>query len=177
MARRFRSRTTTRKRTGRNVWINENLNQTPANNSLGTVDLLTSAGDFMKFDTTIQRVIVPAFSTSQTTSAVAGMREWRFALIVAHEGMDPLDFEVLFGDSIGPAWMYMWGRSVRTSAAAELTIDFTASGMQGGPIDAKAKRRFRENNATLWLIHQNFADAGDTNLSINGMVRTLIHIP
>ena len=157
--------------------MNENINSTPTANTVGIVDLLTSAGDFMTFDTTIQRVVIPAFSTSQTTVVTAGMREWRFALILAHEGMDAGDFQTLFQDSIGPAWMYMWGRSVRTSVAAELTLDFGNAGMNGGPIDAKAKRRFRENNSTLFLIHQNLQPGVDTNISINGMVRTLIHIP
>ncbi len=47
----------------------------------------------------------------------------------------------------------------------------------GNGMRFKAKRRFRENNSTLFLLHQNVIAGSDTSVTLDGMVRTLIHIP
>ena len=173
----YRPRKGSQRRSGRNVWVNENINSVPVGNSLGIIDCLTAAQDFMTFDTTIQRIVIPAFNWAFLSDATVGMREIRFALEVGKATLDAADFTSLFSDNIGPPWMYTWGRSIKINGAAAVTVDFSNAGVQGGPIDVKSKRRFRENESTLFLVNQNLSPGTDVEQSINGLVRTLLYIP
>ena len=111
-----------------------------------------------------------AFNTDTTS----GKRQVRIAFQVAPSTMDGDDFESLFADSIGPPWMGMLGRTVNfANIATAATFDLLA----GAPIRFKARRRFRENDSTLFMVIQNLTPGVDTDLTLDGMVRTLIRIP
>ena len=162
------------RRTGRNVWVNENINEIPVDNTIAAINFLTQAKDFMKFDTTIVSVVVTDlnFSFQKLTQGVV---DFRYALMVAPDTMDNDDFQTLFADSVGSPWMYMSGLHGLVPDQGIASFQFA-----GGPdtVRIKAKRRFRENNSTLWLIHQNVVTVGSTiNENLGGMVRTLLHIP
>ena len=155
------------------VWVNENVNIIPVANAVTSQNMLSSAVDFMTFDTTIVRVVIPMLSFSGDALTVNGLREVRYALQVAPTSMDANDFEPPFGDSIGPPWMYVGGRSVRLVAASTFTFDLVGENF----IDIKAARRFRENDSTLHLIVQTVMAGTNDVLSMNGMIRTLLRIP
>ena len=169
----FRPRGRPRGRPGRNVWVNENVNASLTLNTVLPINLLTSASDFMTFDTTIRSVIIPDLTFTGTTTAVFGKRQIRCALIVAPTNMDADDFEPLFADSIGPPWLGVFGRTVAFGTVATVfSMDLALTGLR-----FKAKRRFRENDSTLFMITQNLGNPADTGFALDGMVRTLIHIP
>ena len=167
------ARTARRGRTGRNVWINENINAVVQPNNIQILDLITQAGDFMTYDTTITEVIVTDLHWSFTSIAPSGLRQMRCALIVAPKLMDAADFQVPFGDHIGSPWMGMWGNHLKLSGVDVFNIPLTPI----GGLRFHAKRRFRENDSTLWLIFQNVSAGTDTDNLLSGMTRTLVHIP
>ena len=169
-----RSRPARAQRRGRRVWVNENINSVPADNTIEAIDCLTAAADFMTFDTTIEAVIIPdmAYSFQKLT---AGVVDFRMALIVGPTTLDNDDFQTLFADSIGAPWLGVWGAHARIPDQGLLTFALAAG---FDVIRVKAKRRFRENDSTLWLVIQNVVTSGTTiNENLGGMVRTLLHIP
>ncbi len=139
--------------------------------------MLTAAADFMTFDTTIVSVIIPDLTITAQVDDSGGTLNFRVALMVAPEAMDADDFQPLFADSIGPPWM--WVNGVHALAVINSLVTAPLAGGVHGPARIKSKRRFKENNVTLFLLQQNVVEAG-TNLSnfrLSGMIRTLIHIP
>ncbi len=173
--RRSRRTSQPRRRTGRNVWVNEHFNILLSIDNINAVNLLAAADNFMTFDTTIVEVIMPVLAYEVRTDATIGTRQIRWALQVAPSTFDVADFETLYADSIGPPWMQTGGDAFKTAAVGDLNLSLTVA--NGGPIRAKASRRFRENDSTLWLILENRSNAGDSSLTINGFSRTLIRIP
>ncbi len=173
--RRSGRRSGTRRRTGRNVWVNQSLNFPLSGGGITAVNLLDSAADFMTFDTTIVAVIVTDLHVSYEILGSGGFVSVRVALQTAPSMMDSADFETLFINSIGPPWMWTRGRTSRNSIGDLVNLDFTPT--EGTRI--KAKRRFRENDSTLFLVIQSLLEAGTTidNANMIGMFRTLLHIP
>ena len=175
--RRPRSRT---RRSGRFVWVNRAFAPTAlVNNVLQAFDLLAVAPEFMVFDTTITRVHVPFLQVDFSPDATEGYREIRWNLQVARTTMDaPQDFQSMQVDSVGPPWMHTAGIGVQLPAGLpagsqqNLLLSDTRN-----PADIKAKRRFRENSVTLFLLVETNMNAGDTGLSMNGLIRTLLWIP
>ena len=167
------SRGRSRGRTGRNVWVNENINEIVVINGIQIRDILGSAEQFMTFDTTVQEVIVTDLHYSFVSVAPAGVRNFRCALIVGSKLLDAADFQVLFADSLGPAWMGVWGNHVSVTGVDVQNLPLTPR--EG--LRFHSKRRFRENNDTVWFVFQNVAPATDTTPLLSGMFRTLIHIP
>ena len=171
-----RARTTRRGRTGRDVWVNTSLLNIPQSvDGLHIQNLLLGAPDFMTFDMTINRVIIPTFVFHAATLAATGTRQFRWALQVAPKTMDSADFEPLFTDSVGPPWLATGGAAQLLPAVAGV-FTFTLAG-HNGIIDVKAKRRFRENDSTLFLITENRVVFSDTDIQIHAFCRTLLHIP
>ena len=172
-SRRSSRRRTTRSRTGRNVWVNVGFNIQIVQDTIASLGLLGPAGDFMTFDTTIVETIMTDLQLVGDKTGLGNL-ETRWALQTAPSTMDSDDFEPMLTDSIGPPWMYVAGLTARITDGIAFTMNY---GVPGG-IRAKAKRRFRENDATLFLVFQN-AVAGGTalNMRLTGMSRTLIHIP
>ncbi len=162
-------------RTSRRVWVNQNIAVALTENSIQIIDLLDAAPEFMLFDSTILRVILSPFFFSINISANQLIREVRYALFVGNELLDSADVPGLFTNTVGPPWMHVGGEGALFTAASQLaTFDLTS----GRPhIEVRAKRRFKENDATLWLAIQNEAHASDVSLRIDGYARTLIHIP
>ncbi len=158
------------------VWVNEAVNIGLTVNSISVLPMLDPAGDFMVFDTTIVRVVIPTLQFTLSTTNVEGLRQFRWALFTAIDTMDPADATSLFADTIGPPWMATGGSGARFAGnIQQVTFDLVLA--NGGVIDVKAARRFRENSATLFLQTENVVNAADTNLNITGLVRTLIRIP
>ena len=172
-ARRPAARTQAR-RTGRNVWVNENINAVLVQNSIQAIDCLSAAADFMTFDTTLETVIVPDMAYTLTTTTGAGKRQIRCAFIVGPSTMDADDFQAPFADSIGPPWLGVFGSTAHLANGVLFTSTLAGPGF---PIRYKARRRFRENNSTLFLLVQTLSVQADTNIALDGMVRTLLHIP
>jgi len=128
----------------------------------------------MTFDSTISAIVIPDMAATGSAAASNGKRQWRIAFQVAPSTMDLDDFQALYADSIGAPWMGMYGVTANIVANALYTFDLTG----GIPQRLRAKRRFRENDSTLWMIYQNLSASGaDFALALDGMVRTLIHIP
>ncbi len=146
-----------------------------ANNGIAIVNLLAGADNFMTFDTTIVETIIPVLNFSCTTNATDAIRGIRVALLVAPSTHDASDMTRLFTDSIGPPWMWFAGDELRTNAIGKLNLSLAFS--SAGAIRAKSKRRFRENESTLFLVIDNQTESGDTILFLSGFCRTLIHIP
>ncbi len=168
-------RTGTRRRTGRNVWVNQNISFSPADNALTVAPMLTPAAEFMIFDTTIVHTIITSLNWTGQIDDSGGLIQMAIALVTALDTADAADFQTLFLDSIGPTWLYYNRVGSRESINAVFNIPLTPV----GAIHVKAKRRFKENNTTLFLLVQTVIEAG-TNVSsdlLSGMVRTLIHIP
>ncbi len=176
MTNRNRNRPTNRpRRTSRRVWVNETLGTALVVNTLTLVDLLSAAQQFMIFDSTILRVLLGPFYFSINLSANQLIREVRYAVFTGPQTLDAADVESLFGDSIGPAYMHVGGLGGLFTAQSQLvTLDLNPD---GASVDIKAKRRFRENDQTVWLAVQNVVHASDTTLRIDGWARTLIHVP
>ncbi len=163
------------RRSSRLVWVNENINSVLVDDSLIVIDLLTNAQNFMLFDTTIVSVIVEDLHYSFEMSMTESLVDLRVALIVAPSTMDGDDFQNVFADSIGPPWLGMLGGHERVPNGGTGNINLTPA----GPIKFKAKRRFRENNSTLFMIIQNVVGPGGatTDENFSGFVRTLLRIP
>ena len=166
---------TTRRRSGRNVWVNEVIAPAAISPDTSTsISLLTSAKEFMTFDTTILRVVVTDFSFTLQKSGGNGIVTARYALQIAPTTTDTDDFASLFVSTIGAPWMYTSG--VTGFLADTLLTTFTFPQGEDAPI--KAKRRFRENDSTLFMIFANTVQTGSFTAGvIRGMIRTLIHIP
>ena len=165
----------TRTRKGRNVWVNQSFNAALVIDGLAQVNLLTVAQDFMTFDTTVVQVVIPVFNYAVLTDAQIGTREIRYAIIAAPTNMDASDHSTLFTDTIGPPYMYTGGDAFRTGAIGQLNLSMVLA--NGGPIVAKAKRRFRENDSSIFLLLDNESESGDSSLTVTGFARVLIHIP
>ena len=170
-----RRRSQPARRTGRNVWVNQSFNATLVIDGLAQVNLLTVAQDFMTFDTTVVQVVITVFNYAVLTGPTVGTREIRYALILAPINMDASDHSTLFTDTIGPPYMYTGGDAFRTGAAGQLNLSLILA--NGGPIVAKSKRRFRENDSSVFLLLDNESEADDTQLVVTGWARVLIHIP
>ena len=129
----------------------------------------------MTFDTTVVHVVIPDLAATFTVESSGGQIDFRFALITANNGMDVADFTQLFLSSIGPSWLYVGGAHIDSVINAKIVLNFTSS----GPIHVRAKRRFKENNETLWMLVQNVVEGGTTlaDTHWSGMTRTLLHIP
>ncbi len=165
----------TRRRTGRLVWVNENINLIPVENSTLITDLLSAAADFMTFDTTIVTVVITDLVFSYQVDVSGGLVNARFALTVARSLIDQVDLQTPFASSIGPPWLYVKGKHSQDPINSVVNQDFCES----GPIIVRAKRRFKENNSTLWMHFQNVVE-GETDISgvhLSGMTRTLLYIP
>ena len=132
----------------------------------------------MVFDTTIVGIVIPQLTFRATVDATAGLREIRCALTVGKDTLDAGggDFQTLYATSIGAPWMWVVGRGLQSQGAASLTLSLSGPAVSD-VARIKAKRRFRENDSTVWLIHENRVNAGDTALQLKGFVRTLIYIP
>ena len=165
----------TRARTSRRVWVNQNVETALTVNTRQIIDVLQAAPEFMLFDTTILRVILaPLFFTTITT-VTQGIREVRYSLFIGTELLDSDDSPTLFNNTIGADHMHVGGSGALFSSTTQLvTFDLT-EGIEH--IDVKAKRRFRENDSTLWLLVENEGVAGDVGLRMDGYVRTLLHVP
>ena len=174
--RRSRTRGARRGRTGRLVWVNREISLTGIIDARQTLDLLLLAESFMVFDTTIVRVVIPELTFSFTNSGnTQNTRSARMALMVGQSSLDADDFEPLFTDSVGPPWLGLWGANALVNSSQ---LDLTLNLVEGfSHIDVASSRRFRENDATLFMILQNRCDSGDTGLEYRGYARTLIRIP
>ncbi len=166
------------RRTGRNVWINEDFNILLGAGTNAT-PLLAVAADFMTFDTTIVRVVIPTLHFHMLTDATTNTRQIRVAWQIGPTRMDSDDFQTLFVDSIGAPWMYMTGGAIKTAAIQEITITLAGGAVNAAlpAIDMKAKRRFRENESTLFMISEFTKASGDTDPRLRGYSRTLVHVP
>ena len=173
--RRSRRSRGSQRRTGRNVWVNHDVNEIPVVNTLTTRNLLVNAKDFMLFDTTIVNVIIEDLKWTFTSTSTSGTRRLAIALITGMDTLDAADFSSLYLDDVGPPYMVLLTKTIRVDDAGSLphNVDITPQ----GPVVVKAKRRFKENDATLWLIIQQLGPATDPNQELSGIIRTLIHIP
>ncbi len=129
----------------------------------------------MMFDSTILGVKIPWLSYSMEAAATNAVREIAYYLITGKSTLDSVDFTVPRASGVGPAMLHCGGNSARLPAtAASFSID-----LRGGieTIDIRAKRRFKENEETLWMVIENASEAGDTVLKLNGLVRTLLLVP
>jgi len=163
----------TRRRTGRNVWVNHDVNATPVVNSLSLLDIMQNAPDFMVFDTTVVSVIIESLNYSYVSIAPAGVRRISVGIMALHEGIDASDISPILVDGVGPPWMVLLENSHSISGLTVQNLSLTPT----GPIHIKAKRRFRENETTLFLVIQSNHIAADTVPALIGIIRTLIHIP
>ena len=156
------------------VWINENINSVIVQNSIQIINLLTAGREFMLFDTTIMSVIVTDLAFTGVSDATVGKRQIRCALLVAIDTIDSADMPALFSDTVGTPWLGVWGNTALVTASQAYTISLSSI----PAMRFAAKRRFRENNASLFLVVQNvIAGGGDTALALDGMIRTLVRIP
>jgi len=162
-----------RRRTGRDVWVNHDLNEIPLVNGIGNKDLLIPAPDFMTFDTTINSVILEDIHFSYDSLAPAGLRRFAIGLVVLKENLGSANMPVILQDGVGPPWLGMLHAAGNISGVAPQNINLTPN----GPVIFKAKRRFRENDSTLYLVFQSVSPAADTAPLLSGIIRILIHIP
>ncbi len=156
--------------------MNQHLSEVIVAGAIMPIDLLVAASDFMTFDTTIVSVVIPELNFSFVAEATTDVRDFRYALLLANSLIDGADLQSFFTDSIGAPWMYTGGLSTKLSGAAG-SVDMNLVFQNGGPIIAKSKRRFRENDSTVFLVVDSRLDAGDTVPLVTGFTRTLIHIP
>ena len=166
----------TRRRTGRLVWVNKNIQQLLTDNGVSRIDLLDAAKDFMVFDTTIVSVLISElWYNISVEAAVVFNRRVRCVMQTAIKTIDTADFEPLFGDSIGPPYMWTGGNGeLKSGGGFEPRMDIIP---QGEPVFVKAKRRFKENDASLFLVAETKIASGDASVELNGYIRTLIYIP
>ena len=171
-----RPRRTAPRRTGRYVWVNTSFNTVITDDTVSALALLGAAADFMTFDTTIVQVVIPDLSLVGDIATATTNITARMAFQIAPTLMDPDDFQPPVADSIGPPWMYTIGHSARILASTSFSINFVSQA--GGIIRIKAKRRFRENDSTLFLVLQVATAGGDAaNMALIGMTRVLLYIP
>ena len=163
-------------RTGRFVWANDTVSSALAIDTNLIIPLLVSAENFMKFDTTVTRVVIPQFSVTANLAAVNEERRFRWAIFTGQENLDSDDVAGLFSDTIGMPWMATGGLTALFAATAQsATFDMVQA--NGSVIDIKAKRRFRENDQILWLQVQNQVATGDADILVSAFIRTLLWIP
>jgi len=161
------------------VWVNERLDQAGVASNGNTIHpLLTAASDFMVFDTTIVGVRISSLGISSAlTSAVAGVRQVGAALFTAQENIDSADvLDGALGIHIGPPWMWHAMGQFHSTGAAPLQLPLVSSVGTNGVL-VKSRRRFKENNSTLFLLLSTDVDAGDASYTATGYFRTLLHIP
>ena len=163
------------KRTARKVWVNKQLSTNLTIDTIQGIDLMTSAVDFMKFDATIVAVILSGLTISFDAAATLGLNRFGLALIVGLDTLDSADFASPLQSTIGPSWLWNQVATFRQAAAA-VTVN-QGFGPVGDVIRVRAQRRFRENDATLFMVAENSMVAGATNIQLNGMARILLHIP
>ncbi len=164
----------TRRRTGRNVWVNNDVNAAPVNGVVGAVDLLVGALDFMRFDSTVQTIVIPNLNLAFDSLAPSGNRRIAINFQVGRDTLDPADFESPFLDNVGPPYMGVLSQTKRVSGVQVQNIPLIDPGKG---ISFDSKRRFRENNSTLWMVFMFLSVAADTSITLDGHVRTLLHIP
>ncbi len=174
--RRSRRRSAPRRRSGRLVWVNHRLDQVAlALNGSVLIDVLTSAADFMVFDTTIVSVLFTHLSASVTTSVDQATRSTGAALFVGHENLDVADItDGPLSSSIGPPWMWHSMNCLSQGVVSRLNLPLVQIGLG---LFVKAQRRFKENNSTLFLVVETDVHANDTAADLTGYIRTLLRIP
>jgi len=162
-------------RVSRRVWVNRFINAALTIDTVQIFNMLDNAAQFMLFDSTILRVLVENLSFSFDATATLGNRRVAFSFFTGPENLDSADVPTMLASGIGPAYMYLGMQSARLAAAAQsVTMDLTRNQQS---IDIKAKRRFKENDTTLWLAIENDMITNDANLALEGCVRTLILVP
>ena len=127
----------------------------------------------MTFDSTIVSVQLNGLNFSYDSLAPAGIRRFAIVLLTAHQNIDPADLTPPLTDNIGPTWMYSIHNSHNISGVAPQNIAMTPS----TGVTVRSKRRFKENNETLWMGIQTITEGLETNWDLSGLVRVLIHIP
>jgi len=162
-----------RRRTGRLVWVNNDVNLIPTVSGVNLTAILTNAPDFMLFNTTIVTVIIQSLVFTYDSIAPAGTRRFFIGLRTAPELIDAVDFPNPLTDGVGPPWMAVLHNAHNVSGVAPQTLNLTPN----GPVVVKAKRRFKQNNETLFLHTQSVSPAVDTNPLLSGFIRTLLYIP
>ena len=169
-----------RKRSGRNVWINTALtNGVVSPNAITIFDLWPggTTPQFMTFDTTIQAVRISSLQQTSLTAAVATTRKVACSLLLATRQLDFAD--IIFGllaTGTGPPWMWHSFSQLAIRVVSDLNLILVSSALTNG-VTVRAKRRLRENDMTLWLVVENINGAGDTDTRLNGYFRTLMRIP
>ncbi len=170
-----RSQRTPRARTSRRVWANSTIATSLTVDAIQIIDMLAIADDFMLFDSTILSVLMTDLFVSFDAAAVLETRQFQIALLTGKNTLDSDDFLSLFASNIGPPYMWRTGKQARLAASVQaVTVDFTEGAHE---IRIKAKRRFTENDETLWFVVQNNMNAGDSNVVLSGTCRVLLHIP
>jgi len=167
-------RSPSRGRTSRRVWVNTLINTTVVIDTVQIVDLLGGAENFMLFDSTILGVKIPWLSYTMVTSATVAIREFAYYLITGLATLDAVDFTPPRTTGVGPAMMHFGGISFLSGAIANVTSNLV-SGVE--TVDIKAKRRFKENDTSLFLVMENASEVGDTAIQLSGYIRTLLLIP
>jgi len=162
-------------RTSRRVWVNTRINQSLTVDTIEIVDLLAGAAEFMVFDCTVLAMMVTWLTYTSDLAATLGTREIAVAIHKGDELLDSADAISPRTSSIGPPWLWNKCSSARFAATAQSQTTDLISGENA--VRIKAMRRFTENNQTLWLTVENASEAGDTNLNLSGMVRTLLLVP
>ena len=154
--------------------MNHFINVALTVNTQQIINLLSTAATFMLFDSTILRVIIPSLALTYDAAANLGNRRVAVALETGKDTLDSADMQSLLSSSVGAPWMYYTRTENRLAAVAAATTQFL-SPPEG--IDIKSKRRFRENDSTLWMTVENQMDPADANLQLQGQARTLLRIP
>ena len=164
------------RRTSRKVWVNSQIDNILLVDTIVSIDLLSGvAQQFMLFDSTILGVVITDLSFTFDSEASASIRQMRWALETGKNTLDSADFQSLLASSIGPTWLHVGGATINLAAAAQsVSLDLLKG---DSTLHVKAKRRFRENDATLWFIIENNLSAGDVNISVKGLFRTLLLVP
>ncbi len=165
------------RRVARRVWVNRFIGVGGITvDSKVLVDLLSSASEFMIFDCTILAVQLSYLYWTYTADATDAIRSVGAALLTGQENLDAADIlEGPLDSGIGPSWLWQQSVALRTDAAALVSMNIVSS--TTGGIRVRAKRRFTENNETLFLVAQNLGEAGDTELQLQGFCRTLLLVP
>ena len=168
-------RRSTSRRTGRNVWVNMDIEQAIIDNSIIAVPILAPASEFMTFDTTIVQVLVVDLTMTFEVETSGGYIRSRVAILTGHDSLVSADFQAPIASSIGPTWMWTSSRTARFALNSVATMAHITD--QAARI--KAKRRFKENNSTLYLVSEFRAEGGTSTGTafLHAFIRTLIHIP
>ncbi len=161
------------------VWVNQRPLISLVTDANNLFDLLIPAKDFMLFDTTIVGIRISQLNISFTSGGASALKTFAASILVGHVGLDQNDVSANpLEPSVGPPWMWHGFASSRVSGASNVTLNLVTSAQGQGGLLVKAQRRFKENNATLFLLVR-YNDGGviDTNIMVDGFVRTLIRIP